>query len=105
MGGPLILLHYNGDDWTKVASNNSNNAGYGAEVTSDGSGGLWIRSTEGESSLLLHYAQGKLTRVALPGAGRVELRGISHVPGSTQELAVGDIRVGSQFETEVLRCS
>jgi hypothetical protein len=90
-GGPMVVLHYNGSKWAKVAQGNF---GFGPnpEISSDGAGGLWLPMLgpiEGTAHLL-HYAAGKLTAAALPvAAPKISVTGVSLVPGTTQELAGG----------------
>ncbi|WP_300605484.1 hypothetical protein [Trebonia sp.] len=92
-GGPVVVLHYNGHSWARVARGLF---GFGPEfqqVSSDGGGGLWLAMTgpaEGGASSLLHYAAGKLTKAATPGkAGTLTTDAVAQIPGSTQQLAGG----------------
>lgn len=66
-GGPFVLLHYNGKRWSKVGPGKPMNADP-VSLISDGMGGLWIAMAAGapESSFMLHYAHGTLSRVKLP---------------------------------------
>lgn len=93
-GGPIVVLHYNGHTWSRVADGaNANGDGYGgSQVAADGSGGLWIPTwgSRGSLSYLLHYSDGKLTDAALPvNAVSVVVNSVSRVPGTTQTLAGG----------------
>ena len=67
-GGPLVILHWNGSAWSKVAGGNF---GFGKlqQVSSDGHGGLWLPMPGfgGQKSYVLHYSGGHLTQAALPG--------------------------------------
>ena len=67
-GGPLVILHWNGSVWSKVAGGNF---GFGTlqQLASDGHGGLWLPmpGAGGQKSYLLHYSGGHLTQAALPG--------------------------------------
>jgi hypothetical protein len=92
-GGPLVLLHYNGKTWTKVAQGNY---GLGTQplqqIAPDGHGGLWIPmpGTDGQKSSLLHYSGGKLTPVSLPvSASKINIDSVALIPGSTNMLAGG----------------
>jgi hypothetical protein len=94
-GGPIVVLHYNGHTWTRVAdgANNDYDAGYGgSQLATDGSGGLWIPTwgEGGTESYLLHYSNGKLTAAKLPvNAGSIEVQSVSHVPGTSETLTGG----------------
>jgi hypothetical protein len=82
-GGPIYVLHWNGRAWSKVASYGGDYTGP-AQVTGDGSGGLWLAGQGGGNpSVLLHYSGGHLTKVGLPSKGLV--LGLSRIPG-TQDL-------------------
>jgi hypothetical protein len=92
-GGPVVLLHWNGHRWSKVAGGLF---GFGVQpvqpIASDGHGGLWIPmpGSDGQRSYLLHYAGGHLTVASLPGGtGRTSVDTVSRVPGTSQELAGG----------------
>lgn len=65
-GGPLVLLHYNGSRWSRVASKHLNADPVG--LISDGVGGLWIPLATGAppSSFMERYAHGTLSQVKLP---------------------------------------
>ena len=92
-GGPLVLLHYNGRSWAKVAEGNY---GLGTQplqqIAPDGHGGLWIPmpGTDGQKSYLLHYSGGKLTAATLPvPATKINIDSVTVIPGSTDMLAGG----------------
>ena len=91
-GGPLVVLHYNGHAWTRIASGN-----YGditGNFSADGHGGLWIPATRPDGILaLLHYSAGRLTPAATPGnAGSpAEIFSVSQVPGAAEQLAGGEV--------------
>ena len=90
-GGPLVVLHYNGSKWAKVASGNY---GYGpdAQFSADGKGGLWLPmdGPVGGPSVLLHYSGGKLTKAVLPvSAATITIVATARVPGSAAQLAGG----------------
>jgi hypothetical protein len=106
MGGPLVVLHYNGHSWGKVASGNFT-AG-GGELAADGKGGVWIAAagTDGNPDLL-HYSAGKLIQAeaALPTAPHeyTQVRWISNIPGTAEELAGGNESVpGSSTSASVI---
>ena len=86
--GPSVILHYNGSRWSKVASSNY----VFEDAISDGGGGLWILAATSDSGtateLLLHYAAGKSTEVALPDSKEgLRIGGISRIPGTSELLA------------------
>ncbi|HEY1628024.1 MAG TPA: hypothetical protein VGG16_29965 [Streptosporangiaceae bacterium] len=92
-GGPLVLLHYNGHSWTKVAKGNY---GLGTQplqqIAPDGHGGLWIPmpGTDGQKSYLLHYSGGALTPVALPeSSSKINIDSVALIPGTSTVLAGG----------------
>jgi hypothetical protein len=90
-GGPVVVLHYNGTKWTKLAQG-SFGYGPGPEFSSDGSGGLWLPMDGpfGGTSYLVHYAGGKLTKAAVPvSPATLTIRSVARVPGGTQQLAGG----------------
>jgi hypothetical protein len=92
-GGPLVLLHYNGQTWTKVAAGNY---GLGTQplqqLTSDGHGGLWIPmpGTDGQQSYLLHYNGSTLAPVTLPvPSSKINIDSVALIPGTGDVLAGG----------------
>ena len=103
-GGPLVVLHYNGSKWSKVAQGNFS-YGPGPEVSSDGSGGLWLpmNNPVGGASYLVHYTAGKLVKATLPGsAATITIVSVARVPGSTQQLAGGFTHAAGNFGTNVV---
>jgi hypothetical protein len=92
-GGPLVVLHYNGHGWSRVASSNTF-GGFGVlgQVAPDGRGGLWIPMPEpqGATSRLVHYSGGHLTLASLPLAGtKIVVDAVAPIPGTTLALAGG----------------
>ncbi len=87
-GGPLVVLRYNGRDWNKVADNRLPNS---APASPDGTGGLWIATAHSGAPYILHYADGKISKVALPGdAGQpTNVLDLARIPGSAGQLAGG----------------
>jgi hypothetical protein len=94
-GGPMVVLHYNGHRWRRVAEGSF---GYGTQpiqqIAPDGRGGLWLPMPgfSGQRSYLLRYFAGKLTKAALPGAPggtSIDVESVANVPGSTQMLGGG----------------
>jgi hypothetical protein len=91
-GGPVVVLHYNGHTWAKVAHGNFDSYGSGQQISADGRGGLWLPmpGASGATSSLVHYAAGHLTRVTLPvSAADITIESVAHLPGTTQTLAGG----------------
>jgi hypothetical protein len=94
-GGPIVILHYNGHQWSKVAEGNY---GFGTqpeqEASSDGHGGLWIPmpyASDGQRSYLLHYSAGHLTQAALPGGEyRMTVDDVALIPGTSALLGAGE---------------
>jgi hypothetical protein len=91
-GAPLMVLHYNGNGWAKVASGSFQG---GEQLASDGHGGLWVLAVNGNEEVL-HYTGGNLTVVNIPSATSqpVEPSSIALIPG-TSGLLVG----GYQYVT------
>lgn len=95
VGGPIVVLHYNGSKWSRVAARKTPGAPEG--VAPDGRGGLWIPQDEFLLGSMNHFSRGKLTGARLPyGPTRLFMRGVAHEPGSTGTFAVGFIRRNSQ---------
>jgi hypothetical protein len=87
-GGPVVILHYDGHAWTKLASYGMGNP-FG--ITPDGAGGLWIPVYWAGAGTILHYSRGAITAAALPSPGKDESTyadGVSRIPGTTRALAV-----------------
>jgi hypothetical protein len=92
-GGPLVVLHFNGSVWRKVAQGSY---GLGTspvqQVAADGHGGLWIPmpASGARPSFLLHYSGGKLTSVALPaGPRQINVESVARVPGTAIMMGGG----------------
>jgi hypothetical protein len=90
-GGPIVVLHYNGRTWAKMAEGEY---GFGPspQISTDGTGGLWLPMQGPVTGLsyLLHYAAGKLTPAALPvGARGITIDSVARIPGTTEQLAGG----------------
>ena len=89
-GGPVVVLHFNGHQWTKLATGQF---GYGPDFqqfSPDGSGGLWLamQGPAGGPSVLVHYAGGKFTKAAVNQA-TTTIESLSRIPGTTSQLAGG----------------
>jgi hypothetical protein len=90
-GGPLVVLHFNGRGWTKVAAGQFG-SGPGPQISSDGAGGLWLPmdGPVGGTSFLVHYAAGKLTKATLPvSAPKITIEAVGRIPGTAAQLAGG----------------
>jgi hypothetical protein len=103
-GGPLVVLHYNGSKWTRLAASQF---GYGpyAEFSYDGHGGLWLpmQGEAGGTSFLVHYSDGKLTKVTLPvAAAKIAVSALSRVPGSTGQIAGGFTHAAGNLGEDVV---
>jgi len=105
-GGPLVVLHYNGRTWTKVAQGNY---GLGTQplqqIAPDGHGGLWLPmpGTDGAKSYLLHYSGAKLTPVALPkAASMINIDSVALIPGTANVLAGGYTHAAGNPGTNVV---
>jgi len=99
-GGPLVLLHFNGSRWSKVAENTS--LGGPAAVIPDGRGGLWIPVDTGVpgSGTMEHFSHGTLTHVGLPfSPAHITLAGAAIGAHSTAALAVGATRKSFSSKT------
>jgi hypothetical protein len=92
-GGPLVILHYNGHAWKKVAEGEY---GYGnlfsQQIAPDGRGGFWLPmpGTVGGPSYIVHYSGGTLTPARLPvSATVINIVAVASIPGTSQALAAG----------------
>jgi hypothetical protein len=104
-GGPVVVLHYNGTAWTRVAEGNY---GYGTQplqqIAPDGQGGLWLPmpGVDGQPSYLLHYSDGNLTPVALPvSSTKIDIDAVALIPGTTDLLAGGYTHAASNQGSNV----
>jgi hypothetical protein len=107
-GGPVVILHYDGHAWKKLASYAMGNP-FG--VTPDGAGGLWIPVYWAGGGTVLHYSRGAITNTALPSPGQDESThpdGVSRIPGTTRVLAVAStfpFDGATRFYSQVLQYS
>lgn len=104
-GGPVVVLHYNGHHWAKAAQGDFDSYGTGQQISTDGSGGLWLPmpGASGAPSSLVHYAAGKLTRAALPVSGQdLDVLSVAPIPGTTQALAGGDTHAAGNPGSKVV---
>ena len=94
VGGPIVVLHYNGSKWRRVVQKKSPGAAVG--VAPDGRGGLWLPQDELIEGSMVHFTHGKLTEAALPyKPARLYMKGVAREPGSAAALAVGGLRKNS----------
>ena len=106
-GGPLVILHWNGHQWSKAAEGDF---GFGTQplqqASPDGHGGLWLPmpGVDGQKSYLLHYTPGHpLTQASLPyGPNGISIEAVALIPGSTGLLAGGDIHAADKPGTNVV---
>ena len=104
-GGPVVVLHYDGHTWAKVAEGNFNSYGTGQQISSDGNGGLWLPmpGASGAPSSMVHYAAGQLTQAPLPVSGqKLRIGSVANIPGTTQELAGGSTHAANNPATKVV---
>jgi hypothetical protein len=97
-GGPLVVLHFDGHKWSKLAQGNFGfgpgvpGGGPGPQFSYDGNGGLWIPMTggSGATDFLLRYSKLKLTPAVLPvNPATLTIAAVSRIPGTNQQLAAG----------------
>jgi len=103
-GGPLVVLHYNGSKWAKVAQGNFG-SGPGPQFSSDGSGGLWLPMSgpDGGPGSLVHFAAGKLVKATLPvGAPSITIGSVARIPGTAQQLAGGFTHAAGNLGAKVV---
>lgn len=105
-GGPLIILHWNGLAWSRVAQASF---GFGTQpiqqVSSDGRGGFWLPTpgSGGQKSYMLHYSAGQLTAAGLPGGpDRISVDAVALVPGTTELLGGGNTHAFANPGTNVV---
>jgi len=89
VGGPVVVLHFNGHNRSKLATGQFGFGPDWQQSNSDGSGGLWLPMATGlGGALLVDYAGGKLTKAAVNPA-TLTIDSVSRIPGTTQMLADG----------------
>jgi hypothetical protein len=105
-GGPLVVLHYNGHHWSKVATSiKFGGRGVLGQVAPDGSGGLWIPmpGSDGAPSHLVHYTGGVLKAATLPvAASKINVDSIAAIPGTTGALAGGFTHAANNLGSHAL---
>jgi hypothetical protein len=94
IGGPDVVLHFNGHRWSRVALTDAARDPVAGQVIPDGKGGLWIPTVgfEGRApSRMLHYSGGQLGFAALPAVnGRVlYVEDETAVPGTRRVIGCG----------------
>lgn len=98
--GPLILLHFNGSAWHRVAFSKS--LGGPAALISDGRGGLWIPVNTGfpGNGSMEHFSKGVLSSVRLPfSPPHLTFFGAAIGQHTTAALAVGYTRTSLNAPT------
>ncbi len=106
-GGPLVVLHYNGHSWSKVAQASAARfAGSDVlgQVAPDGHGGLWIPvpGNSGADSHLVHYSGGHLSAAALPvTASKISVLAVAAIPHTSQALAAGFTHAAGNLGSKV----
>lgn len=99
VGGPLVLLHYNGTSWRRVLI--AKEEGEPRAIVPNGTGGLWIPI----DIFVLHsridrFAGGALATAKLPvRSTRLELDGAATAPRSTAAFAIGYERTSTASAT------
>jgi hypothetical protein len=100
-GGPMVVLHYNGHSWSRVAEGNY---GFGTQplqqIAGDGHGGLWLPmpGAFGAKSYLLHYSGGHLTAASLPlPASEINILAVAQIPGTSDVLGGGFTHQAGNF--------
>ena len=84
VAGPVILLHWQGHRWAKVAGPLPSGALFGP-IAKDGRGGIWLGAvTQASAPEILHYRSGTWTTYQVPASTRgvVSLTGLSLIPGT-----------------------
>lgn len=89
VGGPLVVLHYNGTSWRRLAL--SKTAGGPMAVIPDGKGGLWIPvDVFVLNGRMDHFTRGILSTARLPiRSARLRVGSAAIAPGSTAAFVVG----------------
>jgi hypothetical protein len=98
VGGPFVLLHYNGHSWRRLVFDHS--LGAPQAVVPDGSGGVWIPVMTAEFGTMEHYSGGHLRTATLPFTKKhLALFGAATAPGTTAAFAVGYYRASFSAPT------
>lgn len=93
VGGPGVLLHYDGGRWRRVARLSEEPV----TVLPDGRGGAWIplAAVQAINGVVEHYSHGTLSRARLPvPPGRLAVAAAAGTPDGTEVLVVGGRAVG-----------
>lgn len=91
--GAIVLLHWNGHAWGKIGGKLPKGQLAGP-IAADGSGGLWlIGRTPTFSQFILHYADGRWARSAMPtdSAGVVMINALRLIGGTKTVLGAGNL--------------
>jgi hypothetical protein len=83
--GPLVLLHWNGSRWSKVAGKLPADSLAGA-IASDGNGGIWLAAARRASAVpvILHFSRGRWSTFKVPTVkGKaVGIQELTLIPGT-----------------------
>ncbi len=93
VAGPVILMHWNGHDWSKAAGKPPTGALSGP-IAPDGRGGLWLGAQSATGApFLLHYRDGAWTKVKCPtdSTGELALDALSYIPRTRSLFGVADL--------------
>jgi hypothetical protein len=104
-GDPVVILHYNGSKWSKVAEYAG---GVSTPPGADGKGGLWDGALgNAGSAVLLHYTDGKLAVIASPkyDGHWTQVNFLSRIPGTAEELAGGQLLENEAMADAILQYS
>jgi hypothetical protein len=95
--GPLLLLHWNGRSWSRIAGKLPN-AILAGPLASDGHGGVWLSATNAAftAAELLHYSGGHWTTYTVPtDHGKLlDITGLSLVPRTRTVLGTAIVNYG-----------
>ena len=106
--GPVVLLHWNGHNWSKVTSNLPAGNLLGP-VASDGHGGAWVfaENKAQTKALLLHYSAGRWSSSNDPTTGGkvISVSALDLIPGTRSVLGTGPIAPtpGGDFGSAVIK--
>jgi hypothetical protein len=90
--GPVVLLHWNGQRWSRVTGKLPA-AVLSGPLASDGGGGVWLSASNsaGTKAELLHFSRGRWATYPVPteGGKMVSITALTLVPGSRLRLVLG----------------
>ncbi len=106
--GPVVLLHWNGHNWSKVTGKLPA-ANLLGPVASDGHGGAWLFAENKAQTklLLLHYSGGRWSTYNNPTTGGkvISVTALDLIPGTRSVLGTGPIAPtpGGDFGSAVIK--